>query len=1047
MREATKLALSGRPIYNGVSEQALTTNFELLNLVPSDHPYHLKISDNQLFQSKSSSTTTASFTAHHKAKRSTSTTTTTTTKGANVISTPRWRRVGLVSASSVQLDTIVWPGGDIVVSGLSAGARTVFRIVTALAPPFVMESELDEDGLCLRGLPCHRVSPVGRHNLTLMFNAIETRDRLEEDAVEHGNDLPPKPEQLDEKISHDTKCCYGLTMDLLDNIATELGFEFHLYVVRDQLFGSRQQRDVKDFIKSKSAQHSSNNDGINSSSSSSTSNKPTTSSSLDHDVDDETSNNDQWNGIIGDLVSGSADMSFAPLSVSKARAQAIDFSIPYFHSGVSLLASPKRKSEIPLLAFLLPFSPELWIAIFTSLNITAVAVAVYEWLSPFGLNPWGRQRSKNFSLSSALWVMWGLLCGHLVAFKAPKSWPNKFLINVWGGFSVIFVASYTANIAALIAGLFFHHAASSYDSSLTTQKVGAPIASAAESYVQNKDKHLWEHMKKYSLNHIEDGIRGLKNGTLDLLMADSPILDYYRATDHGCSLQRIGETFVEDTYAIGMVKGFPLRESISALIAKYSTNGYLDILTEKWYGGLPCFKYEAEIVTPRPLGVAAVAGVFLLLGLGMVMGVVILIFEHWFYKYALPSLRLKPKGTIWKSRNIMFFSQKLYRFINCVELVSPHHAARELVHSIRQGQIASLFQKSIKREDEQRRRRKSKAQFFEMIQEIRRAQQVERQNLAAVTEVESQKDHIKSPPLLFKPRASPKPSIFSALKKDGRSRSNSSVLTPRRFSTDSILGDRMDSIGRRLSRDLTNSPPDLNRRYEFGKNDLSPNKYDTISGSNLSASNLAALGISKSNEALSGRYDTFSGKNVEKSSILAVKLKKPGKRPKISFDSYHRDRSDSGRDDCDDELPPVKEGLEPSFLQQDRSAAVLRQKLHQELRAKHPPVQTRPTVTIVENTPNSVDRPPLPKKFIVRHQRQKSLDNLDVDSDTSSKLKTSPYQSDSSAGSLTRANQRSQISLERLSREDLLRLSQSSQSEIHEYLKNSSLPDRTAEPP
>lgn len=87
----------------------------------------------------------------------------------------------------------------------------------------------------------------------------------------------------------------------------------------------------------------------------------------------------------------------------RARAQVIDFSIPYFHSGVSLLASPKTKSEIPLLAFLLPFSPELWIAIFTSLNITAVAVAVYEWLSPFGLNPWGRQRSKNFSLSSGMY--------------------------------------------------------------------------------------------------------------------------------------------------------------------------------------------------------------------------------------------------------------------------------------------------------------------------------------------------------------------------------------------------------------------------------------------------------------------------------------------------------------------------------------------------------------------------------------------------------------------------------------------------------------------
>lgn len=90
-------------------------------------------------------------------------------------------------------------------------------------------------------------------------------------------------------------------------------------------------------------------------------------------------------------------------------------------------------------------------------------MAIYEWLSPFGLNPWGRQRSKNFSMSSALWVMWGLLCGHLVAFKAPKSWPNKFLINVWGGFSVIFVASYTANIAALIAGLFFQNTNSNYN--------------------------------------------------------------------------------------------------------------------------------------------------------------------------------------------------------------------------------------------------------------------------------------------------------------------------------------------------------------------------------------------------------------------------------------------------------------------------------------------------------------------------------------------------------------------------------------------------------
>ncbi|KAK9500220.1 hypothetical protein O3M35_001519 [Rhynocoris fuscipes] len=123
----------------------------------------------------------------------------------------------------------------------------------------------------------------------------------------------------------------------------------------------------------------------------------------------------------------------------------------------------------------------------------------------------------------------------------------------------------------------------------------------------------------------------------------------------------------------------------------------MDILQEKWYGGLACFTTDTDMTQPKPLGVTAVAGVFLLLGLGVVMGLLILLVEHLFYRYTLPILRHKPKGTIWRSRNIMFFSQKLYRFINCVELVSPHHAARELVHTIRQGQITSLFQKSVKR--------------------------------------------------------------------------------------------------------------------------------------------------------------------------------------------------------------------------------------------------------------------------------------------------------------------------------------------------------------
>lgn len=84
-------------------------------------------------------------------------------------------------------------------------------------------------------------------------------------------------------------------MDLLENIAHELEFEFHLYITPDGAYGAKNH------------------------------------------VWEQGGPRSKWNGIVGDLDSGAAHMSFAALSVSKQRSQVIDFSTPYFFSGVSYL--------------------------------------------------------------------------------------------------------------------------------------------------------------------------------------------------------------------------------------------------------------------------------------------------------------------------------------------------------------------------------------------------------------------------------------------------------------------------------------------------------------------------------------------------------------------------------------------------------------------------------------------------------------------------------------------------------------------------------------
>ncbi|VVC31376.1 Hypothetical protein CINCED_3A009974 [Cinara cedri] len=708
--------------------------------------------------------------------------------------TRAWKKVGTIGPSSVdgqfvKLDSVVWAGGKMV-PGIGLGRRAVYRVVTAIGPPFVMHAPLQKDRQCLRGILCYQMTTTGKDNITMIFKDVKL--------------------DVNKKSHPESYCCFGLSIDLLEKMSEDLGFDFHLYLVADGTFGSRKLR---------------------------------------------------WNGVIGDLVSGTAHMAFCPLSVSSRRSKWVDFSTPYFYSGVSRMVAPKRKTNVPLLAFLLPLSPSLWIAIFVSLHVTTVAVALYEWFSPFGLNPSGRQRSKNFGMPSALWAMWGLLCGALVNFKAPKSWPNKFLINVWGGFCVIFVASYTANIAALIASLLFQNAQVDYnDRNMFLMEIGSTKSSAAEVYLKENDPELWQHVQKHYVPDTASGMQMLRNGSLDIFIGDKPILDYYSGTDHDCKLQPYGDPLYDDVYAVGMTKNFVLKEKVSGAVSRYINNGFMDILQNRWFSDLPCIDRELEtsdIGQPTPLGVDAFLGVFLMLGCGILAGAVILCLEHAFYHYMLPKLRQKPPDSIWRNQNMMFVSQKLYKFINSVELISPQHTAKELVHTLRQGQIASLFQKSVRRvslpfmhpqhAQKEFERRKRKGQFFEVIEEIRRLQREERDN---------KKQNVRltlsnSPTGGQSPKRTPakflSPSRLSMGRRYSKQRSRSSGnLSVRRYSQD--VASYSETVGRRLSQGASNSPPDFNTRKQLiRRSSGNPSPADSSRMSIFSASELIGAKLSNNN--------------------------------------------------------------------------------------------------------------------------------------------------------------------------------------------------------
>ena len=94
----------------------------------------------------------------------------------------------------------------------------------------------------------------------------------------------------------------------------------------------------------------------------------------------------------------------------------------------------------------------MWVGVFAALHLTALFLTLYEWRSPYGLTPRGRNRGTVFSYSSALNLCYAILFGRTVSSKTPKCPTGRFLMNLWAIFCLLVLSSYTANLAAVMVG-------------------------------------------------------------------------------------------------------------------------------------------------------------------------------------------------------------------------------------------------------------------------------------------------------------------------------------------------------------------------------------------------------------------------------------------------------------------------------------------------------------------------------------------------------------------------------------------------------------------
>uniref|UniRef100_A0A3B3U1P2 Glutamate receptor n=1 Tax=Poecilia latipinna TaxID=48699 RepID=A0A3B3U1P2_9TELE len=498
-----------------------------------------------------------------------------------------------------------WEDGQLQGSGGRSGDRwrpgtpvegTRVRVVTLVEHPFVFTRDVDDDSSC----------PAGQFCLDASTNSSETLERyFREVAAGNGSSLP-----LEYR-----KCCYGYCIDLLEKLAEDLDFHFDLYIVGDGKYGAWK--------------------------------------------------GGRWTGLVGDLLSGLADMAVTSFSINSARSRVIDFTSPFFSTSLGILVRSKDTAA-PIGAFMWPLHWSMWVGIFLALHITALFLTLYEWKSPFGMTPHGRNRVRVFSYSSALNLCYAILFGRTVSSKTPKCWTGRFLMNLWAIFCLLVLSSYTANLAAVMVGeKTFEEVSGIHDAKLHHPskgfRFGTVRESSAEDYMKKSFPEMHEYMRRFNEPTTPEGVATLKTDPpqLDAFIMDKALLDYEVSIDADCKLATVGKPFAIEGYGIGLPQNSPLSSNLSEFISRYKSDGYMDLLHDKWYKVIPCGNRVFAVTETLQMGISHFSGLFVLLCVGVGGALLTLAGEHGFYRLVLPHIRRRQNLKYW-----LHTSQKIHRALN-----------------------------------------------------------------------------------------------------------------------------------------------------------------------------------------------------------------------------------------------------------------------------------------------------------------------------------------------------------------------------------------------
>ena len=264
--------------------------------------------------------------------------------------------------------------------------------------------------------------------------------------------------------------------------------------------------------------------------------------------------------LLEQVSKGELDACVAAITVTAERENMVDFSQPFFLSGLAIAVREGGSNWERLIQGFFS-SGFLRIVVFLSLILLVSGFLV--WLFERAKNPEQFGGSPVKGIWEGFW--WSAVTMTTVGYgdRAPKTAGGRLIALVWMFASLVIISGFTAAITTMLTvGSLTVPVKGPHD--LYAVRTGTVSGSTSMEYLAE------EYIFFHEFETIQDALQALQQGRIDAVVYDEPIMRYMTTSGEFKGIRILEHSFRHEYYAIVLPPGSPLTEKINRSLLQYT---------------------------------------------------------------------------------------------------------------------------------------------------------------------------------------------------------------------------------------------------------------------------------------------------------------------------------------------------------------------------------------------------------------------------------------------------------------------------------------------